>query len=213
MRGQTMATSNSIDIGEDFVDITGLLERRDASAVNELMEWYRPLLRALADRNLDAIVRSRIDPSDVVQETCGEVVAGIHRVESKNRKQFWGYLKAALINKIHDVRRRFVLAEKRSVNRENRDFSRTNHFEVWIDQSIEKPLDVLIHDETCRQVLIALGRLPRELQRLLRWRFRKGMTYKEIGQRVSRSEDDVRMLITRCLARVRKEVLADVSHG
>jgi RNA polymerase sigma factor (sigma-70 family) len=207
-----MADGSLRNTHESFVDITGLLERRDAAALGELMRWYRPLLRALADRKLDAIVRTRIDPSDVVQEACGDVVAAIHRVESKSRQQFWGYLKETLINKIHDVRRRFVLAEKRSIVRENRDFCRADGMEAWVDHCIEQPLDVLIHDETCRSVLLALGRLPRELKRLLRWRFRKGMTYKEIGQRVGRSEDDVRMLITRCLARVRKEVMADVSH-
>jgi DNA-binding CsgD family transcriptional regulator len=32
------------------------------------------------------------------------------------------------------------------------------------------------------------------------------MTYKQIGERLQRSENDVRMLITRCLARVKSDV-------
>jgi RNA polymerase sigma factor (sigma-70 family) len=68
------------------------------------------------------------------------------------------------------------------------------------------PLDRLLSEENCHRLHVAVERLPVELQRLLRWRFRKGMTYKQIGERLQRSENDVRMLITRCLARVKSDV-------
>jgi len=40
----------------------------------------------------------------------------------------------------------------------------------------------------------------------LRLRFRKEMTYEEIGSRVGRSPDAVRMLVNRCVLAIRKEI-------
>jgi RNA polymerase sigma factor (sigma-70 family) len=80
-----------------------------------------------------------------------------------------------------------------------------------IDENIlvdgnSQPLDTLLNPEICERLHASLNQLPRELQRVLRWRFRKGMTYKQIGERLDRTEDDARMLVNRCLARVRSEV-------
>ena len=68
------------------------------------------------------------------------------------------------------------------------------------------PIENLLNQEVCERLHFALNRLPRELQRVLRWRFRKGMTYKQIGEKLDRSDDDVQMLVNRCLARLRSEV-------
>jgi DNA-directed RNA polymerase specialized sigma subunit len=58
-----------------------------------------------------------------------------------------------------------------------------------------------------------LNRLPRELQRILRWRFRKEMTYQQIGEKLQRSDDDVRMLVKRCLVRLKSEVFPNGWSG
>ncbi len=71
------------------------------------------------------------------------------------------------------------------------------------------PIDDLLSREIYIRLGETLSRMPRELQRVLRWRFRKGMTYKQIGDKLQRSEDDVRMLIKRCLARMKSEVFPD----
>jgi RNA polymerase sigma factor (sigma-70 family) len=60
-------------------------------------------------------------------------------------------------------------------------------------------LDQLIEQELVVDTLQAMLRLPRELQRLLRWRFRKGMTYGEIAEKIDRTEDDVRRLVEKCV--------------
>ena len=41
------------------------------------------------------------------------------------------------------------------------------------------PIDDLLSREICIRLGETLSRMPRELQRILRWRFRKGMTYKQ----------------------------------
>jgi len=188
-------------------DVSKLLYRRDASALEDLIEWYRPLLKAIANRDLDFLLRRKVDASDVVQETCQDVARCFQRLDVKNRNQFFGYLKTILKNKISDCRRRFLISKKRSVYRElpisDLDPDHCNGF-----ASVElSPIDKLLVDENSDRLKVLLGRLPSELRRLLWWRFYKELTYREIGLKLSRSDDDVRMLIQRCLARMRSEVL------
>lgn len=208
----TFVKSTSTKSGKSFSlgDVTEWLSRRDPQAINELMQWCRPMLRAIADKSLDQVLKRRVDASDMVQETCADVSIAMNRIETANRHQFWDYLKTSLCNKIEDARRRYVIAKRRSVYREVVEPSDRLSSKEWLMKIEREPLEQLIHDETCQQIIVAFGRLPRELQRVLRWRFRKGWTYVEIGKRVGRSEDDVRMLILRCLSSVRREVLAKV---
>jgi DNA-directed RNA polymerase specialized sigma subunit len=57
-------------------------------------------------------------------------------------------------------------------------------------------------------LLKAVLRLPRELQRLLYWRFRREMTYQQIGEKVGRSDVQVRHLVTCCVQQIRKDLQA-----
>jgi DNA-directed RNA polymerase specialized sigma24 family protein len=55
-------------------------------------------------------------------------------------------------------------------------------------------------------LLKAVLRLPRELQRLLYWRFRKEMTYQQIGEKLGRSDDQVRHLVAYCVQQIRQDL-------
>ncbi len=98
-------------------DVSELLNQRDAAALENLIEWYRPLLRALADRDFDSLLRSKMDVSDIVQDTCRDVARNFSKIDATNRFQFVGYLKTVLKNKIEDVRRKFLRSQKRNVYR------------------------------------------------------------------------------------------------
>lgn len=177
--------------------------RQDDKAVEHLLEQYRPLLRALVANEIDATLRSKVDPSDLVQETCLEVVKAYPKVEFVKSKQFVTYVRQVIINKLHDVRRRFLISQKRNTRLE-----RSLHLEHAADASEDgmAGLDRLIDEELCERTRLAVLKLPLEVQKVLHMRFHKAMSYKDIGQRIGRSEDDVRMLIKRCLLRIRQEV-------
>jgi len=192
-------------------DVSTLLRRGDMAALNDLMDWYRPLLMALANRDLDPILRSKVDVSDIVQETCHDVVRSFSELQADNRGQFVGFLKTVLKNKLTDLRRRFLLSKKRCVFQELPLGDLPSSQLVWLSGVNPSPMEDMLRNEDCDRLKVVLGRLPRELQRLLRWRFRKGLTYREIGLKISRSDDNVRVLINRCLDRVRAEVCVNGS--
>lgn len=67
-------------------------------------------------------------------------------------------------------------------------------------------VDRLIRQELARSILIVIHKQPREIQRLLRWRFRKGMSFSQIGAKIDRKADDVRYLINTCIREISSEV-------
>lgn len=187
-------------------DISELLTRRDPDALEDLIAWYRPLLKGMANRDLDRLLRSKIDASDIVQETCRDVARVFPSLKTTNRLQFVAYISTALKHKIEDVRRRFLICQKRSIYRELQIEKLGRDVENKMVDCDAQPIENLLNQEVRERLHFAMNRLPRELQRVLRWRFRKGMTYKQIGEKLERTDDDVRMLINRCLARLRSDV-------
>ncbi|MCY2983616.1 MAG: sigma-70 family RNA polymerase sigma factor [Planctomycetota bacterium] len=187
-------------------DISELLTRRDPNALEDLIAWYRPLLKGMANRDLDRLLRSKIDASDIVQETCRDVARSFPSLQTTSRLQFVAYISTVLKHKIEDVRRRFLICQKRSIYRERPIETVGQHIVNKLVDSDSQPIENLLNQEVCERLNDSVNRLPRELQRVLRWRFRKGMTYKQIGEKLERSDNDVRMLVNRCLARLRSDV-------
>ncbi len=55
-------------------DTDQLLQRASQgsrSAINELLDRHRERLRRMVAARMDVVMRSRIDPSDVIQDTLG----------------------------------------------------------------------------------------------------------------------------------------------
>ncbi len=194
-------------------NVSELLSRRDSAALEDLIKWYRPLLKGMADRDLDLLLRSKIDASDVVQDTCSDVARSFSALKATNPLQFVAYVTSVLKHRLQDLRRRFLLSQKRNVYRERPISSNQLDNEGKFEDGDMAALDKLLDQEVCDRLYVALNRLPRELQRVLRWRFRKEMTYQQIGEKLQRTDDDVRMLVNRCLARLRSEVFPNGLSG
>ena len=201
-----MMELKEFELAKPQADISELLIRRDPAALKELITWYRPLLKGLANRDLDPLLRSKIDASDIVQETCRDVARSFPSLKTTNRLQFVAYMSTVLKHKIEDVRRRFLICQKRSIYRERPIETVGQDIENKLVDFDSQPFENLLNEEVCERLHFAMGRLPRELQRVLRWRCRKGMTYKQIGDKLERTDDDVRMLVNRCLARLRSDL-------
>jgi len=184
-----------------------MLWNRDSDALEKLIEWYRPLLHEIAEGMLGKKLAAKVDASDVVQEALDGVSSGFKNHNLQNRSEWKGYLRRVLARRIADVRQHFYRARKRDVRREQ--IVDSQHEEImrsFVDPRAESPLDKLISDEFAHKAIQAFKRLPKELRKVLRWRFRKEMTYEEIGNRVGRSPDAVRMLVNRCVLAIRKEI-------
>jgi len=184
-------------------------ESREKPNRQDLFDWfekYRPVLKSIVAKKLEKELGQKFDGSDVIQDVLNAAQANIDELSSKRPSEIRGYFRRVLLTKIEDLRRRFLKSEKRDIRREltKQEISSDEFREIaGVDGS---PLDLMIDQEHLRQVKAAVEALPNEIQNVLTWRFEHGMTFEEIGGRIGRSKDDVRMLIQRCIARLKKQL-------
>jgi RNA polymerase sigma-70 factor (ECF subfamily) len=181
--------------------------RPDPKNAEDLQAWflnYKPLLKAIVSRKIDKELGGKADASDVLQDALSAAQANIDQIATKTQREFRGYLRRVLMTKIEDLKRRFLKTQKRDVHREltAEDISSDEFRQIADNEGC--PLDLLIDEEHFRRVMQAIRDLPPEIQKVLAWRFEQDMTYEEIGKKLGRTKDDVRMLMQRCIARLKK---------
>jgi len=109
------------EIRQDSAETCGLLrqvEKGDAQALNQLLERHRPELRGFVEFHLDARLRARVDPSDVVQETQIELVRRMDDFLAKRPMPFRLWLRKKANERLLNLRRDHVTRRRRSVKRE-----------------------------------------------------------------------------------------------
>src|SRR5262245_50069795 len=103
------------------VDTDCLLDRvlsGDEFAINILLDRYRVRLRNLVTLRLDQRIAGRIDPSDVVQETLTVASQRLQRYAVDRPMPFYSWLRQLAIDRLVEIHRRHVHAQRRSVIRE-----------------------------------------------------------------------------------------------
>lgn len=98
-----------------------LIERAasgDCRAADQLLELHRNRLRAMIAFRLDRRLSSRIDPSDVLQETFAEAHQKFPEYLQSQPVPFYPWLRRIAWEKIVHHHRRHLLAQARAVTRE-----------------------------------------------------------------------------------------------
>ena len=98
--------------------------RGDGGARQELLERYRDTLRRMVASRLDRRLTSRIDPSDVVQETLAVASRRLDLYLRDRAIPFLGWLRQIAGERIIDMHRRHIFARRRSITREIRGSAR-----------------------------------------------------------------------------------------
>lgn len=191
--------------------VTDLLRTFDHESISELISYYKPLLYAVAKREWNREYQQRIGVSDAVQNTLIAMVENAPLHTFPSRTHFKNYLTTILRNHLRSIRRK-IFSNKRSIEREI-------HLEMHsvisnkTCQQTPNHLDAMIEAELAHSVLMAISKLPKELQRILRWRYRKGMTLQQIASRIERKPDAVRYLLEKCIVEIRREIRREFRSG
>jgi RNA polymerase sigma-70 factor (ECF subfamily) len=105
----------------DSAETQRLLERivaGESSAAGRLLERHRPYVTRLVELRLDARVRARVDPSDVVQEAQLEAIRRLPTYMSERPLPFRLWLRQIAFDRLLMLHRRHVRAARRAVERD-----------------------------------------------------------------------------------------------
>ncbi|MGE0755782.1 MAG: sigma-70 family RNA polymerase sigma factor [Pirellulaceae bacterium] len=109
--------SSRDDVGDD-AELLLRLRQGDGAALGTLFSLNRQRLRRLIEFRLDARLRGRVDPSDVLQDSFMDAAQRLEYFVRGPSLPFFVWLRQIALQRLIEVHRRHLGAEKRSANRE-----------------------------------------------------------------------------------------------
>jgi RNA polymerase sigma-70 factor (ECF subfamily) len=179
-------------MANSFAEFLAKLNGAKDSAVQELFTRFTHRLVALACRRLDAGLRRKVDPEDVVQSAYKSffVRYGTENLDLENWNGLWGLLALITVRKCAE-RAAYHRADCRDAAREASPPTQDGAA-AWLDPIGREPtpLEAAVLNETVEQLLAGLDEDERPILELSL----QGYTTREISERLGRAERTVRLL-------------------
>jgi len=192
-------------------DTEQLLQRAgdgNRAACGELLERHRPRLQRMIELRIDRRLAARVDASDVVQDTLADAFRELPEFLRDRPLPFYTWLRQLAWDRLIELHRRHVRAEKRSVTREERwepvlsDESALVLAERLVGRA-SSPSARLRREEACSRVRSALTRLAESDREVLLLRHLEQLALAEIAAVLGLSEATVGKRHLRALERLR----------
>lgn len=179
----------------------------EAEVSAESLERYRDYLKLLTRLQLPPRLRSKVDPSDVVQETLLKAYQNLEQFRGRGDAELAAWLRRILANSLVDAARQFRGAK--------RDVGRERSLEASIEQSSAR-LDTLLNPEqsspsgrAIRQeemldVAAALAQLPEDQRSVVELHHLQGCSVAQVAECLGRTERAVAGLLRRGLKSLRE---------
>jgi RNA polymerase sigma-70 factor (ECF subfamily) len=185
----------------------------DLSAVGELLERQRARLRQMIAVRIDSRVATRVDPSDVVQETLAEAARKLPDYLKDRPLPFYPWLRRIAWERLVHLHIRHVEAQKRSVKREgHQGLALPDRSAMQLADRLAAsgttPSGNLIRTELRKRVRAALDRMePHDREVIVLWHLEQ-LSVNEIAAVLAMTESGVKSRHRRAVER-----LAQVLNG
>ncbi len=196
------------DVKPDSAATCGLLEqvaRGDREALGDLLQRHRPRLYAFIEARLDVRLRSRLDPSDVVQEVHLEVARRMDDFLNRRPMPFHLWVRKTAYERLLKVQRDHRQRARRSVDRE---VALPDRSSLLLARPLlaggASPSQQLAAREFADRVSLAVAALAEVDREILLMRHMEELDYAEIACLLDIEPDAARKRYGRALLRLRK---------
>lgn len=201
------------DLRPDSDDTCHLLERAgrgEPSAVDSLLARHRESLRVFVDLHLDRGVRSRVDPSDVVQEAQADVARRLPEFLARRPVPFHLWARQLAYQRVLNARR-----DHRAIRRDvGREVVAPAHSSVTLARSLispgPTPSEAAQAGELAERAAAAIETLPDADKEVLLLRHTEGLPFDEIAILLDIEPTAARKRFGRALRRLERSL---AEHG
>lgn len=205
-----MIGTDGLDPGAEPERLLALARAGDTAALGQLLELYRNYLGLMARLQVGRRLQGKVDATDLVQEAFLEAHRDFPQFRGQTEPELVGWLRRILATNLANLVRRYHGTQRRDMNLE-RQLSREID-ESWkaLDGGLVAPQSSPSHQAARREQAVlladALGRLPEDYREAIVLRHLEGLSFPEVARRMGRTEDSVKKLWARGLARLRRSV-------
>lgn len=190
-----------------------IIAARDGSgaALDALLKHYRPLLLSVARQELPQPLAGKVAPSSIVQQSCIDALRDIHQLRAQSEPECRAWLTQIVRMNIADATRRYLYTEKRELAREvPLTAGGSNPLLATLVCSEVAPEAAAIAREEGERLVSALARLSEQTRQVIEWHNRDHLSFVEIGEKLGKSPDAVRMIWNRGVKQLARELPRDV---
>jgi RNA polymerase sigma-70 factor (ECF subfamily) len=197
-------------MARQHVGIDRLLEdarRNQPGVLDRLLESYRNYLRLVARTGIDARLRGKADPSDLVQETLLKAHQHFDEFRGQTEPELVAWLRQILARNLADLARRYRASASRKVAREysleNLLAADSKAIGSLLASNGHSPSQSAQRRELGVILADALAELSADYREVIVLRTLEGRDWDEVARALGRSPDAARLLWTRALKKVR----------
>jgi RNA polymerase sigma-70 factor (ECF subfamily) len=170
-------------------------------------ERYRAYLQLLARLQLPARLRSKLDSSDLVQQTLLEPYRAAGQLAALDEAARAAFLRRALANNLADVVRRYT-AGARAVDREQpleaQVHASSARLANWLAAEQSSPSQRAAREDELLALAEALAQLPEDQRLAVEMKHLEGATVAQIAEAMGRTVTAIGGLLRRGVARLRE---------
>jgi RNA polymerase sigma-70 factor (ECF subfamily) len=186
------------------VPFLDLARAGDGAALGQLLERYRNYLTLLARLQIGGRLQSKLDASDLVQETFLEAHRDFGHFQGTTEKELIHWLRQVLVSNLTDLVRRYTATRQRDVRLEQSLAAELEQSSELLDRGLiasqPSPSEQAARREQAVLLADALQRLPEDYREVIILVHLQGLSFPEASRRMNRSLDSVKKLRARALA-------------
>jgi RNA polymerase sigma-70 factor (ECF subfamily) len=179
-----------------FPELLGRARRGEREALEEVIRRTEPRLRASVDRLLGRKLRESVRSSDVLQNSYLAMLDALPRFQGSTLEAFVAWLTQIIAHDIRHQHRWFTAKRRRAPSQT----SERNALARILLESPPTPSTEIMRLEHAELVRVALDRLESDHAAIIRLVMFENLPYREVAQRLQRSEGACRMLLMRARA-------------
>lgn len=196
----------------ETVDLLQKARDGDPVALDELLRLYRPRILKMVNFRIDPRIRSRVDQSDVVQETFMEASKRLPDYLEAPRSPFFLWIRKIAGQKLIDVHRRHLGAQCRNAGQEFSvgQINRPAASSVWLAQHlvdrIGTPSQICVREETTTAIQEAIDSMNPDDREILVMRQFEELSNQEAAQELGIEPAAASKRFVRALQRLQSTV-------
>jgi RNA polymerase sigma-70 factor (ECF subfamily) len=191
----------------------GIARPCDFNQAGEALQGCRQYLLMVANSAVGPEIRAKFGASDLVQETFVEAQRHLGAFRGKTEREVRAWLRRILECRLSNLRRAYLATGKRALGREvavgTLLVASEDHGDVLASRS-PSPSNHAVRSELAKAMGEALARLPQHYRQAVQYRHHDELPWDEVGKRMRCSADAARMVWSRAIRQLKKEM---ESHG